>query len=321
MASEATRGHDHTRVLATFAEEHPEDTGADAQKPGVVERLYRYSQHGDRMYGGTDKMLRFFQYGLACIGCQLRERGGPGAQFAGRQCMAVKHEVDRGRVVSRFFGVLDEVRFLSTQEKGGYLGAKDLLLKILEVGQHTSLIGYYLLETCWWFLQTCPEVDRRLGGGGAWVRRWDGESSWSFRFERWFNWPLVAASCIDFVWCCRRWSLLRRAHDSGRVSAEVARVERREIVMDFLGYVCGEMFLNLFALRNPNVALRLGSWSFTFTDFAIYFGSLLAPLFNEHGLIRVRTDRSRAAVYAREQAKAAAREQTGDERAASPVAG
>jgi hypothetical protein len=68
--------------------------------------------------------------------------------------------------------------------------------------------------------------------------------------------------------------------------------------MDFLGYVAGEMFLNLFGLRNPNAVLP---------DFWIYFGSLLCPLFNEHGFVRVLTDRRRAAVYAKDsQGKMAA---------------
>lgn len=69
--------------------------------------------------------------------------------------------------------------------------------------------------------------------------------------------------------------------------------------MDFLGYVVGEMFLNLFGLRNPNVG--------GITDFWIYFGSLLCPIFNEYGLLRQWTDRKRAAVYDRDsQRKAAA---------------
>lgn len=49
------------------------------------------------------------------------------------------------------------------------------------------------------------------------------------------------------------------------------------------------MFLNVFGLRNPNAVL---------SDFKIYFGSLLCPLFNEHGLIRVWTDHWRDAAYA-----------------------
>ena len=63
--------------------------------------------------------------------------------------------------------------------------------------------------------------------------------------------------------------------------------------MDFLGYVVGEMFLNIFGLRNPNAVLP---------DFWIYFGSLLCPLFNEHGFIRTFTERQRAAVYAKQKA-------------------
>lgn len=175
-------------------------TAVNALKgPSVVERVYEYSQHGDRMYGGTDKMLRFFQYSLACIGCKMREdHRSPRARFAGRQIMAVKHEIDRGRIVSRFFGVLDELRFLSTQSKGRYLGAFDWLLYLCEWGTHTSLIGYYVGETIWWFLQTCPEVDRSLGPGNAWVRRWDGASTWSFRWERW------CASCSPAALCCER---------------------------------------------------------------------------------------------------------------------
>ena len=106
------------------------------------------------------------------------------------------------------------------------------------------------------------------------------------------------ASCVDFVWCCRRWRLLSRAHAAGQVSDEVRRCERLEIIMDFLGYVAGEMFLNLFGLRNPNAILP---------DFWIYFGSLLCPLFNEHGFVRVFTDRRRAAVYSKDsRAKMAA---------------
>lgn len=180
-----------------MAERQPDDDGdgdgtaaqtaprKQQQQQPLVERLYGYSQHGDRMYGGTDKMLRFFQYSLACIGCKLREGRSPRSQFAGRQVMAVKHEVDRGRIVSRFFGLLDEVRFLGTQEKGVYLGKWDPLCHLLEIGQHLSLIGYYTGETIWWLLQTCPELDRSLGKGNAWVRGWDGESTWSFRWERW----------------------------------------------------------------------------------------------------------------------------------------
>ena len=90
--------------------------------------------------------------------------------------------------------------------------------------------------------------------------------------------------------------------------------------MDFLGLVAGEMFLNLFGLRNPNAFLP---------DFWIYVGSLLSPLFNEHGFVRVFTERRKAAVYARfaaSQAKAAANAQAQIEQAAdggrsSPVAG
>ena len=119
--------------------------------------------------------------------------------------------------------------------------------------------------------------------------------------SRRFNWPLTVASCIDFVWCCRRWRLLSRAHAAGEVSDEVRRCERYEIIMDFLGYVVGEMFLNLFGLRNPNAVLP---------DFWIYFGSLLCPLFNEHGFERVFTDRWRAAVYARAKSAAAEKAQT-----------
>ena len=158
----------------------------NALRKPMVERLYGYSQHGDRMYGGTDKMLRFFQYSLACVGCKLREgHRSLRSQFAGRQVMAVKHEVDRGRIVSRFFGLLDEIRFLTTQTKGVYLGTWDPLVHLLEIGQHLSLMGYYTGETIWWLLQTCPELDRSLGRGNAWVRGWDGESAWSFRWERW----------------------------------------------------------------------------------------------------------------------------------------
>jgi hypothetical protein len=108
-----------------------------------------------------------------------------------------------------------------------------------------------------------------------------------------FNWPLTLASCIDFVGCCRRWRLLSHAHAAGEVSDETKRIERREIIMDFLGYVVGEMFLNIFGLRNPNAVLP---------DFWIYFGSLLCPLFNEHGFIRTFTERQRAAVYAKQKA-------------------
>ena len=130
--------------------------------------------------------IRRSRYGLACIGCKMCEgQRSLRTQYAGRQVMAVKHEIDRGRIVSRFFGLLDEVRYLSTQAKGHYLGAWDRLLYLCEWSQHTSLMGYYIAETIWWFLQTCPEVDRSLGGGSAWVRRWDGESTWSFRWERW----------------------------------------------------------------------------------------------------------------------------------------
>jgi len=69
--------------------------------------------------------------------------------------------------------------------------------------------------------------------------------------------------------------------------------------MDFLGYFCGEMFLNLFSLRNPNRYL---------SDFAIFFGSLLCPVFNEWGILRVRTDRRKERIYAEAAAAAAAAE-------------
>ena len=59
---------DGTSDVGTAAQTAPRK---QQQQPPLVERLYGYSQHGDRMYGGTDKMLRFFQYSLACLGCKL----------------------------------------------------------------------------------------------------------------------------------------------------------------------------------------------------------------------------------------------------------
>eukprot|EP01050_Picozoa_sp_SAG11_P012207 SAG11_NODE_1344_length_5148_cov_5.463260_4_plen_121_part_00 len=52
---------------------------------GFAERMQAYSQFGDRMYGGSDKMLRFLQYTIACFGHQMdRPRRAARTQFIGR---------------------------------------------------------------------------------------------------------------------------------------------------------------------------------------------------------------------------------------------
>ena len=66
-----------------------------------------------------------------------------------------------------------------------------------------------------------------------------------------FNWPITATSFFDLGCCIRRWRLLNRAHALGEIDAQVLSCERLEICMDFLGYFCGEMFLNLFSARGP----------------------------------------------------------------------
>jgi hypothetical protein len=86
--------------------------------------------------------------------------------------------------------VLDEVHCLRTGTLGSYMGRRDLWLRALSWGTHLSLCAYYVSESAWWLLQTCPELDMALGPGGRWLRRWDGEGTWSGRLERWFNWPL-----------------------------------------------------------------------------------------------------------------------------------
>jgi hypothetical protein len=190
--------------------------------------------------------------------------------------------------------VLDEVHCLRTGTLGSYMGRRDLWLRALSWGTHLSLCAYYVSESAWWLLQTCPELDMALGPGGRWLRRWDGEGTWSGRLERWFNWPLVATCLFDLARCVRCWRLLGRAQREGRVSDAVVRCERWEIVMDFLGCVVGEMFLNLFGLRNPN---RVAS------DFVIYLGSLLCPLCNEYGFVRAWLARRRQRVYDEERAQ------------------
>lgn len=138
---------------------------------------------------------------------------------------------------------VDEAVFLR-EKQGVYLGKQDRWLWLHGWLMHLSLIAYYVLETGWWFLQTCPEVDRALGRGGRWINRWDGQGTWSYRLERWFNWPLTFASILDLGWCVRRWCLLEQAYkrkDGTGVSAVVRKYERREIIMDFLGYFCGEV--------------------------------------------------------------------------------
>lgn len=126
--------------------------GGDAGGPArldLIGRVYTYSQHGDRMYGGSDKMLRFVQYSIASLGALLVGGGcSRRTQFWGRQLLALKHEIDRGRIVSRFFGCVDEAVFLR-EPQGVYLGKQDWLLKAHGYLMHLSLIAYYVLETGW----------------------------------------------------------------------------------------------------------------------------------------------------------------------------
>jgi len=188
----------------------------ESPTPTAVQRLYTYTQHGDRMYGGADKLLRLLQYSLGCLGCLLR---GPSATtralFISRQLMILKNEIDRGRCVSRFFGLLDEVVLMRKGTR--YMGKEDRSLTLLGYGSHLTLCGYYITETIWWFFGTCPEVDMalvaRMGASGPqWLQRWDGPSpNFHLRFERWFNWPITLTSFFDLGLCIRRWVLLSRA--------------------------------------------------------------------------------------------------------------
>eukprot|EP01047_Picozoa_sp_COSAG01_P019719 COSAG01_NODE_1105_length_11671_cov_3.526789_3_plen_91_part_00 len=67
----------------------PESEGEAVPTPPLFERLYNYTQYGDRMYGGTDKLLRFVQYSLACAGTVLvAPRRHARMQFAGEQTAA-----------------------------------------------------------------------------------------------------------------------------------------------------------------------------------------------------------------------------------------
>jgi hypothetical protein len=90
-------------------------TAAAKGNGGVVQRLYSYTQHGDHMYGGADKILRFLQYSIGCIGCVLGGHPALRAQFVARQLMAVKREIDRGRCVTRFFGEVYTIGYIPPQ--------------------------------------------------------------------------------------------------------------------------------------------------------------------------------------------------------------